>query len=249
MCLFLVVDLSFIGQVTVAVLVLFGAGDALALLDRVPHAAGIPLLSTSSAVLFAIVALVAAWSIALFDVPLGALRSFCQWITRITIGVIPNRVFTEVQLYGIYLYRVVAECEDGTQRELVRTFELDGGQGPMQRWRPRMFLKFTYEVTDYCLRYHRDGVREAQATIHYSAVKALMHAAFDELTAQRQSGRRLVLYVKSIDADETARRHEGRFTMSEWIALLECRVSGGSLTAPVHLADPPPIKKTLRIAL
>jgi hypothetical protein len=246
MGLFLIVDLSFIGQVTLLVLVLFGVGDGLTLLERVPHATA-PLLEPRDPLLYVVCALYAIWVIALFDVPFGPLRSAAQWITRVTIGVNPNKVFTEVQLYGIYLYRIVAECQDGTERVLVRTFQDDGSQGPMQRWHPRMFLKFTYEVTDYCLRHRRDGVEVAQATMHFSAIKALLQSAFDELTAAGQSANRLVLYVRAIDADDNAPTHEGRFQLSEWVALLEGRIANGTLAAPTQLAEPPPIKRTSRL--
>jgi len=243
--LFVVVDLSFIGQVTLLVLLLFGSGDAAILLHRTPatgHAPG------ASPLVLAALALCAVAIVGVTEVPLGFARRFFAAVSRFTIGVIPNRVFTEVQLYGIYIYRVVAVGADGTERPLVQTFLDDGSQGPLQRWEPRVYLKFTYEVTDYCLRYLRDGEQRAQSTSHYAAVEALMRAAFAELGGSGAFASKVVLYVRSVEADEAARSHDGRFTMSDWVGVLECTVANGTLGAPVHVSVPPPIRNTRRLA-
>lgn len=241
--LFVVVDLSFIGQTLALVLSGFIAIDAAALLS--PPAAPIdPARSLDAATLAWILAGSAPIVAGCFAAVPGRAGRALTWVARLTVGLEPIRVFTDSQLHGIYLYRVLAHGSSGPPRSVVPAFTDDGGPGPLQRWHPRVFLKLTYEVTDLCLAASRRGWDGVRSSLAYEATTALLDAGLAALSpTERAALRELTLEVRSVElVDEPS----ATFAVGPWQPLLSAPVSAGQ-RGEVRPAGPPPsLSRTAR---
>ena len=232
-CLFLVVDLSFIGQTLVLWVAALGAIDALGVATGRGAAGAAPLLDFAAPAFWLCMAGIAVVAGACFWFPVAGLRKRLAAITRFTVGLEPIQVFTDSQLYGIYLYRVIAMLSDGGERPLVQTFLVDGACGPLQTWQPRVFLKLTYEVTDLCLLIEQHGRERARKTLRFEATCDLVRSGFAELTPHhRAQVDRLVLHVSPVQLESLDDPRCCSFTLGPWQPLLTVRVAAGLLGEP-----------------
>ena len=244
--LFLVVDLSFIGQTLLLNVALFGFLD-LARLNAAASAPAptlAPSLSLSLSLALAVV-VVALLAIPTMAAPLGPLSRALARIVRFTVGLEPIRVFTDAQLDGIYLYRVSAPRTDAAgELALVETFRDDGSAGPLQRWHPRVFLKMTYEVTDLCRIAAREGWGAAEKTIRFQAATDLLRAGHAELVRLEASGRghadHIILSVRWVELERPLPGPGAapRFRVGPWHPLMTAAVRGEGLDPPRLLPVP-----------
>jgi hypothetical protein len=240
--LFVVVDLSFIGQTLALVLACFLALDAAALIDATPAAA--PALG--GATLALLVAAAAPVVAGCLDALPGRIGTATTWLARLTVGLEPIRVFTDSQLHGIFLYRVLAHGASGPPRSVVPAFRDDGAPGPLQRWHPRVFLKLTYEVTDLCLEAERRGWAGVRSSRAFEAATALLDAGLAAMGPdERARVQTLTLEVRPV---ELAAEGWCAFDVGPWQAILTAPVTGGRREHVRPLAPPPPLRRTARRA-
>jgi hypothetical protein len=242
--LIVVVDFSFIGQALGLWLLLFLGLDIGGWISGyIPGSGGVLRLGTPVGVI--VLTAIVLSVIRLLDIPAGPLSRVALRFARWTVGLAPIRVFTEVHLYGVYLYRIVAQSLPDRQRDLLPAFDHDGGPGSFQRWYPRVFHGLMYPVSDLCLMAQRDGFEAAQNSRRFRTVVDFVEGAFRGLIpAERSASDRVVLYVRSIDIDG-----EGalpKFSMSEWSPLLGFAVKDGSLCRPTWLSMPPAVRTSGR---
>jgi len=245
--LFLVVDISFIGQTLLLNVALFGFFDVARLLG------GAAAPASHGPGLLVAVMLVALVAIPTLAAPLGPITRVLGRLVRYSVGLEPIQVFTDSQLHGIYLYRVSARTEgEAGELSLVQTFCDDGSSGPLQRWHSRVFLKMTYEVTDLCRVALRDGWSAAEKTIQYQAAHDLLRAGHAELAGLDPAARRrvseLVLSIRSVELDqqESSGLAPPRFRIGEWHCLLAARLGDGRLEPPRLLSLPDRPLRTAR---
>lgn len=243
--LFIVVDLSFIGQLTLANLTMFAALEAVALWSGASDPA--PLLAWSDPMTWV---LLSGWLIVVAGTlapPLGGLEHKCTALSRYTLGLEPIRVFTDTQLYGIYLYRVIAVSADGHKRDVVPTFTPEGASGPLQRWHPRVFLKLTYEVTDLLLRMRKRGWTEARGSRQFEATRDLMRCGLSRVSSsERPQVDRVELLVMPVELDDEAGLAAAKFSLGGWHPVIEAPVYDGTLGDLKLVAEPPAIQRTAR---
>jgi hypothetical protein len=243
--LFVIVDLSFIGQVTLAHL------SALLLLDLLPNRhhldAANPLFGSASQMAIALTAASLVIVSVTDPLPPGGIRNMVARVVGWTVGLKPLAVFTDQQLYGFCLYRVVLELADGTEKPVLPTFCEDGSPGPMQRWRPRVFLKMTYEVTDLCLLLRKHSLANVQNCTAFAAVEALARSACDDLA--RETLAQVVsvkLFVRAVRLRDMDGRPEERFEMTPWQLLGQSEVEAGRVGRFVIKGEPPDVGFTAR---
>jgi hypothetical protein len=247
--LFVVVDLSFIGQMASIALMAFLALD----LHRLSHGGTADPVWMSSisfdshTVLFAAVIIMVILSV---TNPLkeGFLARLCRGIDRYTVGIGPIKVFTDAQLYGFYLYRILAEFRDGQTRELVQAFKSDGSQGPLQRWHPRIFLKSTLDVvTDFCFLVQERDWDEVRKAIQFEGVSDLIACGFLEINpADREKTKRIIMCVKAVEANKEPSAGGERFTVSDWAPVAGRLVIKGQLSPLTLVAPPRRVSNTAR---
>lgn len=240
--LFLVVDLSFIGQTLALVLACLLAVDGAAL-----WGSAAPPGSGPDGVTLAIVIAAAAPVVAgCLDVAPGRIGAALTWLGRLTVGLEPIRVFTDTQLHGIFLYRVIAGGLEGTPRSVVPAFRDDGAPGQLQRWHPRVFLKLTYEVTDLCLAVERRGWDGVRSTLAFEAAVALLDVGLGAIPPAERAG----VSAVTLEVRAVALAAEGGcvFELGSWQAILAAPVIDGRRGAVSAVARPPPLRRTARRA-
>jgi hypothetical protein len=189
--LFVLVDISFIGQITLLLLVGAAAVDW--------HAAPaadewlFQFWSVSDWALFTllgglyVVATISSSGLVL--VRSGWIHHLMVWTTHFR----PFTVFVEIHIYGLYLFRLMARMKDGTTRRILDVFTDKGGPGRLQTWRPRTFQGAMYRFTDYCIavlekledrRVERARFVEDIAFAGYESLPAAKRAQVQEIEIQ-----------------------------------------------------------------
>ncbi len=136
--LFLIVDISFIGQTlaiqfgSMAVFGIAGGVGGYALPEGLHWEDCLFLLS------FLMTCFVVHFPEASRKFRLGWVQHFFSGVSS------PIRVFTERHLEGVWLYRFDVMRNDGGRIEIPQVFGEDGGSGKLQRWRPRYFQSVMY---------------------------------------------------------------------------------------------------------
>ena len=184
----------------------------------------------------------------LFEIPAGPLARWSGYFARWTVGLAPIRVFTDVHLYGVYIYRLVAKYRTGGERELLPVFDIDGGPGPLQRWYPRVFLSCMYPVTDLCLIVQKYGFEKAQESSKFGAVAGLVRCALAGVRPdERTDVEEVQLYVRSIDLDEDSTDPGPTFRVSEWVPLLSFAAEAGEVGELTWIGVPPAVRRSARL--
>jgi hypothetical protein len=225
--LFTIVDLSFIGQILLLNLGLFGI---LSLQGRL----NVDFSAILTYDLLPVVILINLWIILIVTLFPGK-KHFASlvFLQRHLNGVVSQiGVFTERHLFGLFTFRL--HNKDG---QVLSVFDETGFQGSMQRWEPRFYQGAMYPVTDYCLMAVRKKLLGTQNTRFFQIVDL----CFAGLNRGRSKHGRITLSVKKIDHDETSESYRSQ----SWkdIVTIDFRDSGYVVE---NLGNPPLIKKSDR---
>lgn len=180
--LFILVDISFIGQITLSLILGCAALDWFA-----APAGGPPAythFATADWVLFSVLAglftLSTVSSSGLVKLRSGIIASIMAW----TVHFRPFSVFVEIHFYGLYLFRLIARFRDGTTKKVLDVFTDEGSPGKMQTWRPRTFQGSMYRFTDYCIAVLEN--LEERRIERAAFVEDIAYAGFLQLPASEQ---------------------------------------------------------------
>lgn len=241
--LFVLVDISFIGQITF--LLLFGA----AALDWTFSTGAIlpPVYQSWSAVgwgLFGILGglytLATISSSGLVLLRSGVISHIMAWTTHFR----PFTVFVEIHFYGLYLFRLIARFKSGGSRRLLDVFTDKGSPGRLQIWRPRTFQGAMYRFTDYCIAVLEN--LEERRIQRAAFVEDIAYAGYEELTEQEKADlQEIEVEVRVFDPADDFEPDTSGWLSSEW----QCigHVSGFPDNLKLEdRAHPPRYKKTYR---
>lgn len=147
--LFILVDISFIGQITLLLLAGAAALDWTAAIGTSGDAfhSWLVLDWLLFALLGGLYVIATISSSGLVPVRSGWINTLMVW----TLHFRPFSVFVEIHFYGLYLFRLMARMKDGTQHKVLDVFTDSGSPGSLQTWRPRTFQGAMYRFTDYCI--------------------------------------------------------------------------------------------------
>jgi hypothetical protein len=223
--LFLIVDISFIGQLfSVQFLLLF-----MLTLYNHEEFAYLPdmwLLLTSSLIL--ILAVLACFS------NNRKLPRIISSLIKYTSGLVPIQVFSDKHLFGLYIYKI----SDANGDPYLETFNEKGEPGPYQHWYPRYYQGAMYPVTDACIskRYYpkKENTKEEQ-------LLDLGAAAF-KCTEQEQ----LIISVKAINPDEKYTPTTNHWIDSDWAAIYKLNKTKDIIHGE-WIGEPPALKKITRV--
>lgn len=101
------------------------------------------------------------------------IHRFLRSSARYTWGFLPVRAFTEMNLQGPVVYRIVAKDEHGREREAWPIFREDATPGPVRRFKPTFFETMAYKVTEICEELDRFGKVKTPERKHF--FESLMH--------------------------------------------------------------------------
>lgn len=246
--LFVVVDISFIGQILSLCLLLFlGLDLAKAFGGGSLHDARGQVLSFNDPLSMAVVVMLVLTLASLLDlrVPfLGGAKALARWTT----GLAPIKVFTEQHLEGLYLYRIGVRLKDGRTVEGLPVFTEEGGPGRLQQWYPRIFQGFMYPVTDLCLLYGHRGPEVARASRKFFAIRDLMACALKNVQQSEPTGiSEVTLYVRSVECRELTPGVAPLYACSEWVPFVRSGVEQGKLQEPEWQSSPPMVSASSRL--
>jgi hypothetical protein len=229
--LFVIVDISFIGQVLFLVLALFLGvvvdnwdiyGSMVLLAPHVDLFSGLALIANIGTL------------VTIFYYPfartnrIALMQKFLSGINS------PIGVFNEKHLFGFYTYRLT-RIDDGREVMLLEAFDLNGFPGKYQFFYPRFFQGAMYPVTDFCLgvlKYGRDS------TFKRDQIIDLCYAG---LLSQRQTNGEVNLFVKKFDFNDTI----GSYRLQTWHKIAECSFEDKRSNFKL-INIPPKIEKTFR---
>lgn len=186
-----VTDLSFIGQVLLLVLGMFG-GAVILFPSSYP---ALTALTTPTITRFSVLALLLNGLSVLIlfrpDIVLGTrLRTVCRWLSGHNAPVKP---FNEHHFFGIYTYRLAwVDPETNGEEPVFETFDADG-------WQNKMFLARYYETSvlvlaDYCLGVLHDDVPQQKET-------DIIDLCYAGLLEAGESSGKIKLYTKVYEGD------------------------------------------------
>ncbi len=240
--LFVLVDISFIGQITLLLLVGAAALDWHA---SVPAAAW--LFHSWGALdwglfigLGGLFTIATVSSSGLVPVRSGWINTLMVW----TMHFRPFTVFVEIHFYGLYLFKLVARMKDGTTRRILDVFTDTGSPGSLQIWRPRTFQGAMYRFTDYCIAVleNLDERRMERARF----VEDITFAGYEELSAEDRVGlQEIEVQVRVFDPAQDFEPDTSGWLSPEWQPI-GCVRGFPELLELVPGALPPRYKLTLR---
>lgn len=241
--LFILVDISFIGQITF--LLLFGA----AILDWTSSnsveltplyqqwTSGEWILFVSLGMLYTLAAISASGLVLLRS---GIISHIMAWTTHFR----PFTVFVEIHFYGLYLFRLVARFKSGRERRLLNVFTDQGSPGSLQIWRPRTFQGAMYRFTDYCIAVLEN--LEERRVQRAAFVEDITYAGYEELTSLEKADlQEIEVQVRVFDPADDFEADTSGWLSPTWESI------GYVNGFPDHLAlhdtkAPPRYKKTYR---
>jgi hypothetical protein len=231
--LFVIVDISFIGQVVVLPLTLF----LVILLNNWEHFnMKTPLTLIMPDLIDWIVVAINLITL-LVIVFYKALQKFrIPYVQKFLTGVnSPIAVFNEKHLFGFYTYKLELVSNDKTRIQVISAFSEKGFPSKFQFFYPRYFQAAMYPVTDYCLGLIKYG---KESKFKYSQVIDLMFCGLKSVKLEEGT---IILSVKKFDQDDTIELYENQ----DWTELAECQFVDNQLNFQL-LNYPPVLKKTFR---
>lgn len=168
-----------------------------------------------------------------------------RWVT-LTSGLMPVRVFSDVHLFGLYVYKIELydTAEKGAERKkILSAFTENGEPGPMQNWHPRYYQGAMYPVTDACLarRYftHLQDYKRAQ-------LDDLLFAALSSVHTQQRNTLYAILSVKAVNPTQDYRQNTQSWIDSHWTAVYRCKMVTDGILKSEWLSLPPPVDRITR---
>lgn len=221
--MFAIVDLSYIGQTFLPLILLYG-GTVVLNFQSYPHISTILTPSVTPFTGFAIVVVVLGLFMVLQTDLISGTR--LRSVARILSGQnAPVKPFNEQHLQGIHTFRFIHEDPDTGEREsVIEVFDEDGWQ--KQTFHPRYYQASVYVVTDYCLAVQHD---EIDASIKESELIDLCCAGLFD--AEKDNGN-IYLQIKVFENDLE------QYLESEWQMIGVCRFRGENASWEL-LNDPP----------
>jgi hypothetical protein len=224
--LFVVVDISFIGQVMVLIYALF---IAVLLCDwqSFHYSEGV-----INWVVFAINLITLIITIYYKSIQKYKIYIIQKFLTGVNS---PIAVFNEKHLFGFYTYKVELVSDDNKRVQLIPAFSEKGFPSKFQFFYPRYFQAAMYPVTDYCLGLIKYG---KESKFKYSQIIDLMFCGLKSVKVEEGT---IIMSVKKFDQDDTIELYENQ----DWTELAECQFVDNQLHFQL-LNSPPVLKKTLR---
>lgn len=220
--LFIIVDISFIGQVLalnlIFCLLVFSTGEQVVEVD----------LALSS-FLF-IIHLLGVVTVIYYPF---ALKLNLQKVQKVFTGInSPIGVFNERHQFGFYTYRIL----NAEGKEVLNAFCELGYPSKYQFWYPRMFQSLMYPVTDFCLSITKYGVPNQ---IKKNQIIDALYCAY---VSQKNKDDTFTLLVKKYDEGDSITS----YTSERWVTICKANFYNGKIDIFQLLENPPQIKKTYR---
>jgi hypothetical protein len=240
--LFILVDISFIGQITL--LLLSGA----ALLDWTAATAttgyAFQTWTMGQWCLFmflgGLYALATVSSSGLVLLRSGWISQIMLWTTHFR----PFTVFVEIHFYGLYLFRLIARMKDGSTRRVLDVFTDQCSPGTLQTWRPRTFQGAMYRFTDYCIAVLEN--LEDRRVERARFVEDIAFDGFEELSvSDRKELQEMEVQVRVFDPADDFEPDTRPWLSPEWQPIGIVRGFPDQLEL-IPGASPPRYKKTYR---
>ena len=138
---------------------------------------------------------------------------FGSWIVTASTALVPLIVFNSVHYFGLYLFRLRGE-NDGDYYTALNVFNDDGTRGKMQIWKPRNYQNAMYSITDLCIAYiknipERIKWREPQ-------IIDLCYVARKELSEKNIFCSKIYLDVKVLNPSKSYVRSTSKWLSSSW---------------------------------
>ncbi len=138
---------------------------------------------------------------------------FGSWIVTASTALVPLIVFNSVHYFGLYLFRLRGE-NNGNYHEALNVFNDDGTRGKMQIWKPRNYQNAMYSITDLCIAYiknipERIKWREPQ-------IIDLCYVARKELLKRNIFCSKIYLDVKVLNPSKNFTRDTSNWLSSNW---------------------------------
>jgi hypothetical protein len=228
-CLFILVDISFIGQILLlnllVIFLLVWPGYPLGFLNlTVPKLIWDPFLIVALMVNFITTTVLLYYS---FSVRLK-LAGIQKYLTGINS---PIGVFNEKHQTGFYTYRLLVEG-----LSTMEAFNSNGFPGEYQTLFPRYFQAAMYPVTDFCLGLNKFG---GDSIVKKDQIIDLLYAGL--LVKGKKEGA-VVLSVKKFDINDTIHSYKE----TEWTNIGYCTYKDGAAEWTFQQA-PPKLIKTYRV--
>lgn len=241
--LFVLVDISFIGQITLLLL----CGAAALDWSATPTLEIPPVYHSWDAVewsLFGLLGtlfvLAAISSSGLVLLRSGLISHIMAWTTHFR----PFTVFVEIHFYGLYLFRLIAKSKSGAEKRVLDVFTDAGRPGKLQIWRPRTFQGSMYRFTDYCIAVLEN--LEERRLQRAGFVEDITYAGYEDLSdAEKAELDSIEVQVKVFDPADDFEADTSGWLSSEWKSV--GYVSGFPDQLVLTATDTPPrYKKTYR---
>ncbi|MCG2590660.1 hypothetical protein [Rhodohalobacter sulfatireducens] len=228
--LFVIVDLSFIGQITALNLVLLGSLFAIH-----PVELDMNNLESFSHISVFFTVIVISSSISIFF-PVFTKKTGLSSVLRVINGIaVPMNVFTERHQYGIFTCRFDSISQS---KQVLAVFDDKGRFGRWQYWRPRQFQTMMYPITDYCLIRQHFG-KEGRDNPKFKQLVDICYTAFKIGGVEHDS---IQISVKSIEEDTTRES----YIHKSWTPIFSVSFENGTIINTNICERPPNITKSLR---
>lgn len=227
--LVIVVDLSFIGQITLLNMGLFLVVAAQFDLLPVIFQASFNMATIGLSVLLLLTLVTVLFA--------GFSRKYnIVFAARFLNGIVcPIAVFTERHVCGFYTYNLL---DKQTGRQLPGAFDGEGCFGPYQLFRSRYFQGAMYPLTDYCLAANKYGETGTENT-KFKQVVDLCYAA---LRAGHKKTGEVVLRVKKFDYDDNLES----YIRQEWQTIASVEFNNNTYHF-TYVQPPPVLAKSMRV--
>ncbi|MBT3981949.1 MAG: hypothetical protein HOE90_11380 [Bacteriovoracaceae bacterium] len=88
---------------------------------------------------------------------LDKIHLFFRYIGRVTWGMVPIDVFTEIHIEGPIVYRVFKKYTNGSEKEIFKIFSKDATPGPERKFKPSFFEVTSYKVAEAIMEFEAYG--------------------------------------------------------------------------------------------